>query len=89
MSIQDRTVEFLENVKAIKRNTFLTDLHKEKINFHFKLSSVKPDSTSIEVKDETDYNYIVKYIISEIDNPNFIFESADYDSSKKYLFLYV
>lgn len=89
MNIQDRTVEFLENLQAIKQNTFLTDLHKEKINFYFKLSSVKPDPPYVEILNETDYNNVVKYIISEIKNPNFIFESADYDSSKKYLFLFV
>jgi hypothetical protein len=87
MTIQDRTVDFLENLEAIKARTFLTDAYKETLNFNLKLSSVKPPLPFIEVTDETDYKNIIKHIVSEINNPNFIFSTDDYQHNKKYLYL--
>lgn len=87
MTIQDRTVEFLENLEALKARTFLTDAYKETIDFNLKLSASTYNTPYIEILNESDYNNVVKYIKSEIDNPNFIFKTDDYDSSKKYLYL--
>jgi len=39
MDYKDRATSILENLKNIEENTFLTDAHKEKINFIFKLTS--------------------------------------------------
>lgn len=87
MTIQDRTLDFLENLQALKFRTFITDAHKEIINFNLKLSASTHNTPYVEILNEADYNNIIKYIESEIDNPNFTFKADDYDSSKKYLYL--
>ncbi len=87
MDYKDRATSILENLKNIEENTFLTDAHKEKINFIFKLTSTHPDTPYVKVNDEEDYELIIKYIITEISNSNFIFHKEGFHDKNRYLFL--
>lgn len=87
MNIQDRTYEFLQNLKAIKQATLLSDAYKEEINLNLKLVSVNNGLPCIEIFNKLDYENVVNYIIKEINNPNFIFHISKYNEIYKYLIL--
>lgn len=87
MTIKNKTIEFIEYLNRIKFNTFLSDAHKEQIKFNLKLTGVKPNFIHIEIIDEKEYENVVKHIISQIDNSNFLFVIDVFDLNKKYLYL--
>lgn len=87
MTIENRTIEFIEYLNGIKFNAFLTDAYKEQIKFNLKLTGVKPELPFIEIIDEKDYENVIKHIKDQIDFPNFQFESDTFDENKKYLYL--
>lgn len=87
MSIQDRTSDFLDNLKRLEDRFTNSGVYKEKLNLQFKLTSVRVDELYIEVFSDTDYKEIINYIISKIDNKNIVFTKDVFDDKKKYLYL--
>lgn len=87
MTLENRTIEFIEYLKGIKFNAFLSDAYNEPIPFKLKLTGVKPEFSFVEIIDEKDYENVIKYIKDQINFTNFQFEPDAFDQNKKYLYL--
>ena len=87
MDIEEKAFNLLENLKAIKQCTLLTDAHKEVLNFRMELTSVKPEVPYAEIENENDYKATTFYIRQEIKAKNFFFKYDTYCPTKKYLII--
>ncbi len=87
MNYKDKSESILQQLNSYKTNVSLTDANDKQINFAFKLSKHRPakEIPFAEIKDENDYSLIINYIIKELDYPNFIFSSDEFDSLSKFL----
>lgn len=87
MTIEEKTIDFIEHLERIKFTTELSDAHKHQINFIFKLTSYRKEHYYVDIIDENDYNTTIKFIINNFKDTKFIFHKEPFDDKKKFMFI--
>jgi hypothetical protein len=87
MTIEEKTIDFIEHLERIRFTTELSDAHKHQINFIFKLTSDKKEHYYIDILNEDDYKSVIKFIINNFKDTNFIFHKESFDDKKRFMFI--